>query len=401
MTRRATRDTERAALHREATLLGLARHPGVVEVVRADPVSGELVGELALAAPTAETLGALDGPPDEVLRVLAAACETLADLHALGLVHGAIGPDHILVEPGQPPVLGGFARAALAGEPGCDGVVRRPADDVAAMAELVRLARRESPHRRPRRSAGGGSDPGIDDLDALLVDAAEGRPPPARRLARAIAHEVATWAPPASRRAATQRREVAEAIDRRQPPPPDADPFARLRPVDVAPSRRRGPRVLTLVAAVAGVAALTAGALGLGLGSRTASRPRLDASSTTDTTAAAAPVRGPGPAEVAVAHRGLLVVGAVRYRVGGPGDEALAADWGCRGATTVVVLRRATGEVFLFRRWARPHHDVRAEPGGRVAPGSHLRAGTDRGGCAVAYTAAPGGRRQPVASTTT
>jgi len=376
--RRAEDEAERAALHREATMLGLARHPGVVEVVRADPAGGELVGELVLAAPCHRTFRGLEAGADDALAVLAAACETLADLHALGLVHGAIGPDAILVEPGRAPVLTGFGRAGLAGEPATDGRVRRPGDDVVALAELVRSHREGAwSRRRPRRPAPGarrGHDP--DELDHLLRDAAEGHPPPARRLAWALAHAVSGPRPPGET---------------------SPDPFARLRPVEVEPEARRGPRVLTLAAGVAGVAALTAGALGLGLGSAPARRPGLAASSSGPATT---PNR-PGPVGVTTARGGVLVVGPTRYRIGVPGDEALAADWGCRGTTRAVVLRPATGELFVFRGWAQPGHDLVAAPAGRVAPGSHLRAGADHAGCAELWSAAPGGRRQPVALAST
>jgi hypothetical protein len=382
--RRAGDDADRAALRREATMLGLACHPGVVGVVRADPLGDELV----TAAPTRSSLAELQDRPDEALRALAATCETVADLHALGIVHGAITAEAILVTAGRPPVLDGFGRAGLAGEPGPDGAHLRPADDVAALAALVGQVWE---CRLPRRAARARGAPTRSDLDHLLADAADGRTPPARRLARTL-------------EAALGPTTDLHAVDQTAPDDPgrpteasDADdPFARLRPQEVEPPRRRPPRLVALAAGVVGVAALTWGVLGLGSGSGPA--PRLDASATTTAPApqATAPQataaigrRRPGP--VLVAHHGVLVIGARRYLVGGRDDQAMAGDWECAGRTRVVLLRPATGELFVFAAWARAGNDVRATLAGQVAAGSRLSRASDAAGCSVARAIAPDG----------
>jgi hypothetical protein len=389
--RRASDELERAALRHEATILGLSRHPGVVEVVRAGR-DGE---ELVTAAPTRATLGDLRHRPDESLRALAAAAETLADLHSLGIVHGSIGADAVLVAPGQAPLLDRFGAAGLAGDAGPDGAVLRPADDVVALADLVREVRGGSRIRRRRSRR---QRPDADDLDLLLDEATSGRPPPARRLARAIARDVAAHPPPGPAVRSGPGSPTAP-VGPAASPLGAPDPFARLRPTTVEPGPRRGPRVLTLAAAVAGLAAVTAGVTGLWAGAAGPPPPHLAAAathttshpsagpSTTATVAAAATARA---AQVLTAHHGVLVVGAVRYRVGAPGDEALVADWGCRGARRVVVLRPSTGEVFTFTGWARPGHDVVATPTGSVPPHSRLGSRTAVG-CAVAVATSPDG----------
>ncbi len=392
VSRHAGDDADRAELRREATMLGLGRHPGVIEVVRADPLGDELV----TVAPTRATLADLAGGTDEALRILAAVSETVADLHALGIVHGSITAESILAVPGRPPVLDGFGRAGLAGEHDPDGRVLRPAVDVAALAGLVRSVwpsrlPRRAPH--PRRGA-----PPKRELEQLLHDAAEGRTPPARRLARAIGDELGPRSEP--------RPDEPDAGDRptgqvgiggetaASDESGDEDPFARLRPREV-PARRRPPRLVALGAGVVGVASLTWGVLGVSSGA--GNPPRLAAS--TATTAAAASTTSPRrrvPGPVAVAHHGVLVVGPRHYLVGADDDQAIAAEWGCAGPTRLVLLRPSTGELFVFGSWARAGHDVRAAPAGRVTPGSRLSTTTDAAGCPVARTTSPDGEAHMV-----
>src|SRR5688572_22047775 len=99
---------EAARLKREAALLEAARHPGVVDLVGVD---GTGVGSMLLTAhvegPTLAAVGPL--PLEEAAGLLAALASTLADLHELGLVHGAVCPEHVIVGPGGRPVLCGLA----------------------------------------------------------------------------------------------------------------------------------------------------------------------------------------------------------------------------------------------------------------------------------------------------
>src|SRR4051794_439935 len=107
---------EAARLVREADQLEAARHPGVVELVG---VEGHGVGAILLTAhvegPVLAQVGRL--PLEEGAGLLAALASTLADLHQLGLVHGAVAPDHVIVGPGGRPVLCGFGYGGRAGQP--------------------------------------------------------------------------------------------------------------------------------------------------------------------------------------------------------------------------------------------------------------------------------------------
>src|SRR4051794_39243788 len=95
---------EAARLVREADQLEAARHPGVVELVGVD---GHGVGAILLTAhvegPALAQVGRL--PLEEGAGLLAALASTVADLHELGLVHGAVAPEHVIVGPGGRPVL--------------------------------------------------------------------------------------------------------------------------------------------------------------------------------------------------------------------------------------------------------------------------------------------------------
>src|SRR5688572_3112825 len=129
---------EAARLAREAELLEAARHPGVVELVGVD---GTGMGSMLLTAhvegPTLAAVGPL--PLQEAAGLLAALASTLADLHELGLVHGAVCAEHVIVGAGGRPVLCGLAYGGRAGEPAgpAPAVGRAFADPARADADLL------------------------------------------------------------------------------------------------------------------------------------------------------------------------------------------------------------------------------------------------------------------------
>jgi len=152
--RASTVDDAKALIH-EAEILAAARHPGVVETLglEGDRRMPVLVTTF-VDGPSLDHVGALD--LDEVAGVVASAAATLADLHDLGLVHGALTAGHVIIGPHGHTVLCGFGRAGRVGEgaarqggtPDPDsrsgsatvgsGSPSDPSDDVRALGALIR-----------------------------------------------------------------------------------------------------------------------------------------------------------------------------------------------------------------------------------------------------------------------
>lgn len=119
--KQATTPAEVDRLKNEAAVLSVARHPGVVRLLGAEPgrMETRLVGGLFLASLSEEQGAAL--------------ATTLADLHDIGVVHGAIDASHVLIDGRGRPVLCGFGSGATSVGPRDP----RKFDDVAALAALL------------------------------------------------------------------------------------------------------------------------------------------------------------------------------------------------------------------------------------------------------------------------
>ena len=419
---KVARNAEEAALlEREAAQLEAARHPGVVELVGVD---GHGVGSVLLTAhvegPTAAHVGPL--PLEEAAGLVAALASTLADLHDLGLVHGAVAAEHVVIGPGGRAVLCSLAYGGRAGQPvgpppavppgftdpvRVDANVLSPAFDVFGLGALTRGLAPSPPQGHP--------------LAAVAADATADDPS-ARPSARAVAE-------------ALQQNVPAARLPRGLPSPPPARPSAapadplaawrrqrgglgRRRP---GPARPRAVAVLPVVVAVGVVAAAVALA-----GSRSTSAPApvselaerasepsdrpspdegqpgptttragLVPSSTTTSAAAArsrtcpsasavlqADIDGDGCPEALRYADGILEAGVLRWSVGQPGDQVATGDWACQGTRTLALFRPSTGEIFRFDGWAGPDRDLTATAVGRVQAGQALRAAdVDRDGC--------------------
>jgi hypothetical protein len=59
----------------------------------------------------------------------------------------------------------------------------------------------------------------------------------------------------------------------------------------------------------------------------------------------------------------------VRWTLGEPGDLVAAGDWDCDGEASPALVRPATGDVFVFPRWAPEGEPVVADPVASVGPG--------------------------------
>ncbi len=421
---------EAVRLEREAALLESARHPGVVELVGVD---GHGVGAILLTAHVeGPTLGRVERLPlEESAGLLAALASTLADLHGLGLVHGAVCPDHVIVGPGGRPVLCGFAYGGQVGQPvgpvvavlrefadpaAADAQALTPPLDVFAIGALARFLAPDPP-------AGHVLGKVAEDAMSENVSAR----PSARALAEALQREV-----PAAR--------LPRGLDPGSVAPPRAavtDPLAGLRRKGSGFAGRRWarPPAAALIATVAAVGVIGAAIVLAGsprpgppvinekgappLSSADPPAPDEDQPGPTTTRAGLAssptstllsPTSTSTPSSSTGAYRrsdcppatgvlqadvdrdgcadeiryadGILQAGDVRWSLGEEGDQVAVGDWACRGTRTPALFRPSTGEVFRFDGWAGLGHDITANSVARVQGGLALRAAdVDRDGC--------------------
>ena len=383
-------DAERARLGAEARALRACAHPGVVRLLGSD--GGDPPSRLFLARVAGRSLAAAPvGMEEEVVAgVLASVAATLADLHALGWVHGAISAEHLLLDERGRPVLCGFGRSCR--PPSRSALTSLAADDVAAliavMAErlpahadrrLLRLLSAPSGRRTNRPlNARRLARRAVDLVPGARLESPVGRPEPdpgPPTAGQPLIPPGQSLAPPG------------------QPPPPPGQPATSAG--QAVPRAGAGPARRWLVPAGGGVAAA---ALGVGLvmagfhpgrGS-----PRGHA--------------GPGPAAPHVGPAGRVPrpVGAPpapvgRYVLSDPGGGRLitaVGRWGC-GPARPAALDLADGWVWIFGHWPGPGSSLRARavidrPGavGLVAE----RAGD---GCDDLLVLGRGGTRHPVPRT--
>ncbi|MDQ6839756.1 MAG: hypothetical protein M3137_15875 [Actinomycetota bacterium] len=170
-------------LRHEGWILALAAHPGVVALCDAPRSTGPTV--LRTRAVRGRPLAVIDElSPAEVAGLGAAAATIVADLHDVGLTHGALHADHILVSPTGRPVLCGFS-AARASAPPRHGSVGDAATDVATLGRaLVALL----PRGRQAETCGPLVDAGRTSALIRLLDGVSAGPHPesARRLAERL-----------------------------------------------------------------------------------------------------------------------------------------------------------------------------------------------------------------------
>ena len=355
-----------------------ARHPGVIELVG---VEGTPDRPILVTAPVDGPSLAAFGPlaAEELAGLTAALASTLADLHDLGIVHGSVDADHVLVGDDGRPVLCGFDKAGHAGEvpPGAVAELD-PAGDVAGLGHVLRRFAMGVDARPLRR----------------LADEATAEDTTARPSARALAAELATALP-------GTRLPMRPSDERSVEPDPRPGTLERRRPAEKAGTDRR--RLRPAVVIGAGVAVVAAVAM-LVL-SRTPAGPQPaivappftlpPAVSTTVATTSTRPaarqdcaevssvlladVDGDGCLDALRYADGVVEAAGRRWSVGQAGDVAATGDWSCRGVRTLALLRPSTGEVFPLAGW---DGEVTARAAARVEGGQALRAAdVDRDGC--------------------
>jgi len=423
-------------LRRQAELLEIGRHPGVVELVGLEGSSDRpalvtvLVEGPTLAASTTLTV-------QEVAGLVGTLASTLADLHDLGIVHGAVTPDHVVLARDGYPVLCGFGSAGRVGEvaPG-GGDDLHPGTDVAALGRLLRRLATGPEARSLRRIAevatadDPATRPSAREMASELATAVPGARLPApgeRSSASPLGHDrvtdlrslVAGARPDRPRLAITRRRPTTTpgvaTTGRLAVSTGDDDQTRRPSAAGPAPGHRRSPvRPWALVGGIGAVAAvgllaLTPWSSPTKADARRAMPPvsapavapvrpstTTTALAPTSTTLAAMRSDCPAPTSVVVADvdgdgcldavryaNGVLEAAGTRWELGRAGDQVTTGDWSCGGKRTVALLRPSTGEVFRFDGWAVGGADsvtgsvVATVPGGQAVRAADV----DRDGC--------------------
>ncbi|MCY3851092.1 MAG: hypothetical protein OXF75_09885 [Acidimicrobiaceae bacterium] len=338
-------------IRQEAQLLRRLEHPGVVQFV--DFVEGPSV-ELYLAFVGPDSWATQPpNTPAESLEALASAASTVADLHNLGTVHGALCPEHVLVAPDKRPVLCGLADATASSEAACArdlagfaGLIdhlaavceekeRRQLEALARRAELGSVTARDLTAELDRLHGGPHRRTGLHRHTGLHRRTAP--PAPSRRTSAAaialIGLAVFGWLvfkPGGS-------GETAPGLGAVQAGPVPANPApANPVPADLVPANPvpANPAPANPVPATTNPAAVLA----------------------------------PGATELAESRSGainedplIITHQGRRYGVGQLGDVAILGDWTCDGDATPALLKPSTGLVAVFATWPAPSERLEAD----------------------------------------
>ena len=422
-------------LRREADFLQVATHPGLVELVQFEDGPEPRLRTGFLGGRSLDAAGRLE--VEEIAGVVAALASTVADLHGMGLVHGAVASQHVLLDEDGRPVLCSPGYGGLAGErpPALPALPPSfldrsrdeksglgPGTDVFGIGAILRqlLAERAG---HPRRAT-------VDALETLADRALAPTPsdrPTARALADAVHDTVLGARLPrvgTTPAAPVPWRATSESRDPRYPP----DLRTGQRPLERWRERHSSAGLersrIALVLPVMAVLAVVAGVVRVVVTQRrpqqrvppaasivppsvpqpapaaTAIAPPTTLAPVSTTLGVARPrasakngcapveavlsadVDGDGCAEALRFDEGVLDAGRLRWAVGQPGDLVATGDWSCSGTQTLALLRPATGEVFAFEGWATGEQEVRAPlveriPGGRTVRAADL----DGDGC--------------------
>jgi hypothetical protein len=421
--KQAGTDEERARLARERAVLSAVAHPGIVRLARVGDASSGEANELTLHLVPGGSMA--DLPRQSVAAVAglgAALATTVADLHHLGIAHGALEPSHVLLDDEGRPVLCSLGRTTTASADEWSAACRR---DVQALAGLLldrlpagaspRLVRRlraaASPRRRPadaRRMAhllvnavpdarlpemtGGARTAEAEMPSAVPVAAStcgvNGEPASMERFEPAMAgrsepDSAGRSEPDSAGRSEPDSAGRSEPDSGLPPTPGDAtNPSASggaanpLAPAGAAGrirllGGRRAFRPATVgVAGVVGAVAV----IGLAL-TWSGGPPRAH----TPPAGVACPPIDEGCRPVPTPD-GVLSVGLRRYRLT-QGQVVVLGRWYCSPAAYPAVLQPANGSVWMFREWATAGQAASGYPIGRVPGAVSLVVRPYRSGC--------------------
>ena len=362
----ATTEAGRGRLAREAAVLRRAAHPGVVEVI------GEVPGELRLRYQGTPLTMLAPLPADQATALVRVVAETLTDLHRLGIAHGRIRADHVVIDERNRARLCGFADAG-------EATHESRAIDVADLGRLLDHllesgadlpwshlgGRRHRAHRRKalRRlraatSAARHPDPGRRPTAGQFAASLRDTLP---RLDVPLRGAEGGWTD-------TDLALLAEPFGGGDDAP-QFEPRPPAVEIGPGPAKRIERRMLAVVAGLV----LVGGVIGGSTIARTlrpfGSAPLDNTTATTGATDHGGSPSDPHPAVcpdavpagpdvdgdscgdlVTLQHR-IASIGPLRIELGRPGDLAVVADSDCDGVATPVLLRPSTGEVFVFDRW--------------------------------------------------
>jgi hypothetical protein len=389
------------ALLAEATILARCRHPGVVDLRRVDTDGDEVA--VTTAVPSGPRLHDARLSTEEMAGVAAVIATTIADLHDIGVAHGALSAGSVIITDDGRAVIDGFSSARpIDGSPA--RWARHPlsrADDRALGGLLSDLLAAGS---REQRSPMGGRFPfrrraRRGDAAVTLagwVDAAARGEVTSRRLAEAMAEDVpgarlplrvgdrfedveaadlgvaagptpeaadfglAADPTPEARPDETDPEAPPDEADP-EAPPATANPEASLRPPDTdldagpldpwaadpsaseAAATHAAPFVFRAAVALTVLAGLAAAASLLHRPAHhpsSAPRPPATRSAVCIT-----------PSSTAACAVPVVTVGTRRFRVGQPGDVVATGRWDCRATPTLALLRPSSQTIWRFTAW--------------------------------------------------
>lgn len=410
MVRQATEE-DAPRLRAAGERLRAAAHPGVVEVLSSTGSEREWELRLLHAGRRVDLGGPL--APEQIAAIVAATAATLADLHALGIVHGRLDASHVLIGPHGRPVLCGLGDSP---PPGADAT-----DDVAALGALLESLLgdvEEEPIPERRWRLGRATSTAARRTLLLLADHATAEPPTRRPSAGRLAQSISDAFPHAAIAPVPADTSVSVGGSSAA----GEDPLDALRAtidVERRPTRRR----MELVALALGTTMIAVGGLQLTNRTATTSAPTsgpTSAPTSAPTSSASSPAAAPNPSPTTTGPLGppspcipppgegagcapvvvdgtSVRVGSRRYEVGQPGDRVVVGDWDCDGMATPAVLRPSTGDVFIFRFWPDEQaREVVARPVANDPLATDLVVQVGRDGCAVLAVRRPDGSGQSV-----
>jgi serine/threonine protein kinase len=321
-------------------------HPGVVRLIRAD---GDPTDELVTGWVDGGDLTRVQlDTPQMLAGIGAAVATTLADLHDLGLVHGAVIPAHILLDAGRP-VLCGFGSARKPSSPA--QLAGLAAEDTAALARMLlsRLPATADPRLRATLHVAAGQRGRSHRGDA-------------RRLARDLIRRVPGAHLP-DLAVSPDSPAYTESVDPPTPFSPPRRPIAR--------------------AAIAGVIAVGIAVAVLTLRPARSARAAAAVARCPAVDHSCRPVRLPD---------GVIATGLGRFRVSAPPHSIVVLGrWDCDGKALPAVAETSTGSVWLFDSWPGPGQSRAARLVAQVREVSGLKVIPTPDGCDLLRITRTGG----------